>query len=122
MNRPSASQPAPSLIAWKIQPSDSGALSAFLQALQRTTFPPEASFAVLADGASLMWDPRRTRSAAIRNAVLEAARTCGTNIHGTLLAPLDDVARAAIASEALVEPRLGEASILEAAIERSWTY
>uniref|UniRef100_E6Q2Q5 Uncharacterized protein n=1 Tax=mine drainage metagenome TaxID=410659 RepID=E6Q2Q5_9ZZZZ len=122
MNRPSASQPAPSLIAWKIQPSDSGALSAFLQALQRAAVPPDASFVALADGASLTWDPRRTRSAAVRNAVLEATRECGTSLRGTLLAPLDDAARAAIASEALVEPRLGEGSILEAAIERSWTF
>ncbi|MDH2910293.1 MAG: hypothetical protein PXZ07_09340 [Candidatus Eremiobacteraeota bacterium] len=122
MNRPSASQPAPSLIAWKIQPSDSGALSAFLQALQRSALPPNAAFLPLADGASLTWDPRKTPSAAVRNAALEAARTCGSTLRGTLLAPLDDAARAAIASEALAEPRMSERSILEAAIERSWTF
>ena len=120
MNRSSAAKTAPSLIAWKIQPSESGALSAFLATAGDARFPPGTEVEALADGLLLTWDPAITPSAEVRAGALAAAAAHGCSLRGSLLAPLDDRARAAIAREMLAEPGLSEGSILEAAIERTW--
>ncbi len=122
MNRSSAAKTAPSLIAWKIQPSESGALSAFLASAAEQRFPQGTTIAALADGLLLTWDPERTPSGAVRAVALAAAAAHGCSLRGSLLAPLDDRARAAIGREMLAEPRLSERLILEAAIERTWTF
>jgi len=122
VNRPPAAKTAPSLIAWKIQPSDAGALSAFLAGAGARRFPPGTATEVLSDGLLLTWDPERTPSDRVRAAALAAVAEYGCSLRGSLLAPLDDNARAAIAREMLAEPRMSARSILEAAIERTWTY
>ncbi len=121
MNSASTAKTDPQLIAWKIQPSDSGALSALLATATEQHFPQGTALEALADGMLLTWDPERTPSGAVRSAALATAEALGCAVHGTLHAPLGDRARAAIAREMLVEPHLSERSILEAAIERTWT-
>ena len=121
MNRSSAAKTAPSLIAWKIQPSDAGALSAFLATASARSFPLGTAVEARSDGLLLTWDPERTPSGAVRAVALAAAAAHGCSLRGSLLAPLDDRARAAIGREMLVEPRMSERSILEAAIEATWT-
>ncbi|MGC8486414.1 MAG: hypothetical protein ACP5O6_12415, partial [Candidatus Baltobacteraceae bacterium] len=105
MNRSSAAKTVPSLIAWKIQPSDSGALSAFLATAGARSFPPGTTLKTLSDGLVLTWDPERTPSGAVRTVALAVAAAHGCSLRGSLLAPLDDRARAAIGRELLAEPR-----------------